>query len=128
MMQDDELDQYRIKGTPSKVYKLPAFPTYEEKKKKLIEKYGQDFDQTIQTFSLNVAEQLVMNEWLEELKAEILESQGLPPTDEPYYGAIGGGVAISFTQTGLGTIKVAKESTTGKELNITDALDWFFFG
>jgi hypothetical protein len=100
----------------------------------LIEKYGADYDQPVRTHTVNKAEQAVINEWLESLKPEILalqKKQGYNDplgTGEPYYGAVGGGVTYSFIGTGLGDILIVKEATTGKELNVTQALDWVFYG
>lgn len=110
---------------------------FEEEKKKLIAKYGKRFDKEVTRFTVNKAEQDTIDAWLKSLLPEILalqkEQRGtsvdsfLMP-DEPYYGAIGGGVEYRFTPTGLGDILIVKESTTGKELNVSDALDWHFFG
>lgn len=104
------------------------------KEAELKEKYGAKFDKESVRFVLNVAEAAVVAEWLESLKPEILELQrktdcraSVVP-DQPYYGAIGGGVTYSFIPTGLGDIITVKEHTTGKELNISEALDWHFFG
>lgn len=95
-------------------------------------KYGNGFGLSAQTFKLNVAEVAVINEWLESLKPEILAIQKGDTLQlengEPYYGAIGGGVTYSFAPTGLGNIITVKELTTGKELNVSAALDWYFFG
>lgn len=103
----------------------------QQQHEELIEKYGPDYSKEATKYTLNVAEAAVISEWLESLKPEILALQQIAdPLDanEPYYGAIGGGVKISFTGTGLGDIIVAKETITGKELNVTAALDYFFFG
>lgn len=89
-------------------------------------KYGPDFEKTRQRFQINVAEQAVIDAWLQSLKTEILAIQGRKT--EPYYGATGGDLEYKFTGTSLGTILVVKEQTTGKELNITEALDWYFYG
>jgi len=98
-------------------------------KEELIAKYGENFDQPARIIRVLDAEEQVIRQWLEELKPEIMAIQGPGPLgdDEPYYGAIGGGVTYSFTPTGLGYILVVKEATTGKELNVTQALDWYFF-
>lgn len=103
---------------------------FEAKHAELLAKHGEGFDQPSQAFGLNIAEQAVVNEWYQSLVPEIKASQKIPDhlgQGEPYYGAIGGGLSYSFTPTSLGTIIVVKESLTGKELNVTDALDWFFF-
>lgn len=93
--------------------------------------YGLNYEAPALRFSINVAEAAVISKWLNELKPRILEKQGKPPLDtngEPYYGAIGGGVTYSFTPTGLGDILVVTEAITGEKLNVTEALDWHFFG
>jgi hypothetical protein len=98
----------------------------------LVAKYGENFDAPAEQFGLNVAEACVINEWIESLRPEILAKQGntyseISP-DEPYYGATGGGFSYTFLPTSLGTIITVKEAITGKELNVTDALGWFFYG
>ena len=109
------------------------------KQDELKAKYGPQFDQPVQHFSLNRAEQAVVNEWLESLHPEILAIQqkqragsgdnyAFVGKDEAYYGAVGGGVTYSFIPTSLGLIITVKESTTGKELNVSDALEWHFYG
>lgn len=101
----------------------------------LREKYGPDFDKPSRTqFGLTVAEHAIVEEWLQTLVPEIVEKQrqnGISRSitgDQPYYGAVGGGVTYSFVPTSLGTIIIAKESTTGKELNVSDAAGWYFYG
>lgn len=96
----------------------------------LAEKFGDDFMSTARSFEINKAERGVIAAWLEELEPEIMAIQGPNPLGEdgPYYGAVGGGVTYTFTPTGLGDILVVKETTTGKELNVTQALDWHFYG
>ncbi len=44
--------------------------------------------------------------------------------DQPYYGAIGGGLTYSFTPTGLGEILVVTEALSKMELNLTDYDSW----
>lgn len=44
--------------------------------------------------------------------------------DQVYYGAIGGGLSFKFSDTGLGTIVIAQEAISGKEINLTDFSDW----
>ena len=113
---------------------MSIFEVMEQRKRNDVlfpEKYGSDFESTVKTMTVNKAEQIVIDEWLKSLLPEILKLQGGNHPfgdDEPYYGAIGGGVTYSFTGTGLGNILVVKEATTGKELNVTAALDWYFFG
>lgn len=107
----------------------------------LLIKYGLDYAKPCSQnpFSLNWAEKGVIDEWLEGLLPEIVEKQkadmtlrGYPEEvisqSAPYYGATGGGLTYMFTPTSLGTIIVVKESITGKTLNVSDALDWFFYG
>lgn len=110
---------------------------FEAKKAKLIEKHGPAFNRPVCTFSLNMAEQAVVDEWLAELRPEILAMQKQRykddasvalMQDEVYYGATGGGLTYSFIPTSLGSVIVVKEAITGKELNVTQALDWFFYG
>ena len=108
--------------------------------KKLEERFGKNYDKQSESFGLNVAEAATVREWYESLKPEIVaiqrgnrtmdplgqvDSTGQP---EPYYGAVGGGLTYSFTPTSLGYIITVKESITGKELNVSAALDWVFFG
>lgn len=94
------------------------------------EQFGRGFADPTRHFSVNRAEQTVIDAWLENLKPQILIAQGkgdnLQP-NEPYYGTIGGGISYNFTPTGIGTILIVRESITGQELNVTAALDWFFF-
>ena len=103
----------------------------------LIEKYGPDFDKPDSSFYLNVAEARCIAEWVESLRPEILAIQNagrdgifddVMMPGEPYYGATGGGLSYTFTPTSLGTILVVKEAITGKELNVSDALSWYFYG
>ena len=113
---------------------------YQEQHDALVAKYGADFEKAApgQAFGLNVAEVGAINEWYESLRPEILAIQkrgSLDPAisdilqdDEPYYGATGGGLSYTFTPTSLGTILVVKEAITGKELNVSDALGWHFYG
>jgi hypothetical protein len=104
----------------------------EVKELELKRKYGAAFKKEATRFVLNRAEQAVVDEWVESLRPEIMAAQGkqfdtISP-DTPYYGAVGGGLTYSFTPTGLGDIIVVKESITGKELNVSEALDWYFYG
>lgn len=110
------------------------FERRHKNKEQLIAKYGADFADETYVFNLNKAEMGVVNEWLASLKDEIVDIQvqdgveEVIQTGEPYYGAIDSGVTYTFTPTGLGDILVVKEPITGKELNVTEALDWYFFG
>ena len=104
---------------------------HQAKHEELLAKHGPGYDKSVDSFGLNRAEQTVVNEWYETLLPEIKAAQTTPDPlgqDVPYYGAMGGGLTYSFTPTGLGKIIVVKEHITGKELNVSDALDWFFFG
>ena len=106
----------------------------------LVAKYGPDFDKPldIATFGLNVAEAATITEWVESLRPEIMAIQnagskrtGIDDSitgGEPYYGATGGGLSYTFIPTSLGTIITVKETITGKELNVSDALGWYFYG
>lgn len=101
---------------------------------KLKEKYGDDFAKNSgDSFNLTVAEARCINDWAQSLVPEILAKQRkdgtqLDPGDKvPYYGAVGGGLTYCFTPTSLGTILVVKETITGKELNVSNALDWYFY-
>jgi hypothetical protein len=104
----------------------------------LVQKYGSDFDKPAGHFGMNIAEATVIAEWVASLRAEILAIQNagskLSGIDdsitggEPYYGATGGGLSYTFIPTSLGTIITVKETITGKELNVSDALGWYFYG
>lgn len=105
----------------------------ERKRNELLfpKKYGPDYAEVSMSFEINKAEHMVIKQWFESLKPEIMAIQGNqnPFQDgEPYYGAISGGISYHFTATSIGNILTVKESTTGKELNVTQELDWFFFG
>jgi hypothetical protein len=110
-----------------------------EQRNALDAKYGEDFEKPLPSvFGLNVAEAGAINEWVESLRPEILAIQkagsaksGIDDTitgGEPYYGATGGGLSYTFIPTSLGTIITVKEAITGKELNVSDALGWYFYG
>lgn len=113
---------------------------YREQHDKLVAEFGPDFEEEVTHagFGLNAAEVGTINKWYESLKPEILAIQrkgskasgisDILDGDEPYYGATGGGVSYTFTPTSLGTILVVKEAITGKELNVSDALGWYFYG
>lgn len=91
-----------------------------EQKAALVEKYGADFAEPARTIQINKAEETIINEWLDSLEADIRK---LVKDEFAIHSPI-----YSFTATGLGYVLVVKESITGKELNVTQALDWFFFG
>lgn len=107
---------------------------YEASFKKFTEQYGPTFENTIRHFNLTYVEAAKICEFVESLRPEILAIQKASgqssaiTCDEPYYGAAGGGLTYMFTPTGLGTILVVRETITGKELNVTDACEWFFYG
>lgn len=105
---------------------------FQKEREDLIARYGDNFEQPAGiSFGLNVAEAQCVTDWLESLKPEIMAAQRAHDPlsqDEPYYGATGGGVTYSFIPTGLGTVLVVKEAITGKELNVSDALHWHFYG
>lgn len=104
---------------------------HEAKEHELRREYGSQFEKEAKRFTLNRAEQAVIDKWIESLKPEIMSIQGdtygsiSPGT--PYYGAISGGLTYSFIPTGLGNIIIVKESITKKELNVSHALEWYFF-
>ena len=104
---------------------------HEAQRAELISKYGENFEKPADSFSLNIAERKCISDWANSLVPEILAKQGKIPNEisqgEPYYGAVGGGLTYSFVPTSLGTIIMVKELTTGKELNVTDALGWYFY-
>jgi len=108
-------------------------------RQKFIDLYGEDFEKPAGgSFGLNRAEQGAVDAWYKSLLPEILAIQkpGLAKSglsdivgdDEPYYGATGGGLSYTFIPTSLGTIITVKEAITGKELNVSDACDWYFYG
>lgn len=106
-------------------------------KETLINKYGVDFEKSVNFFNINKAEMSIIKEWYKSLEPEILalqiptrtkEIKRLVQDNELYYGAIGGGLSFIFNNTSIGYILTVKEHTTGKELNVTEALDWYFFG
>ncbi len=111
---------------------------HDAKHAELTAKYGPDYDKPSgYGFGLNRAEQAVVDEWAASLRAEIIaiQKRGSAKTDfgdilanEPYYGAVGGGLTYAFTPTSLGTICVVTEAITKKSLNVADATDWFFYG
>jgi hypothetical protein len=103
-------------------------------------KYGDDFEKPApgNNFGLNIAEAGAVDEWYQSLMPEILAIQkrgmkdssfrDIVESDVPYYGATGGGLSYTFTPTSLGTIITVKEAITGKELNVSDAVGWYFYG
>lgn len=100
-------------------------------------KYGKDYAHPVRTFSLNSAEMAAVDAWTASLRAEIMIIQGKTMkgqgvddiiSSDPYYGATGGGLTYSFIPTSLGDICVVKETITGKELNVSEATNWAFYG
>lgn len=91
------------------------------KEQELKEKYGEDFGKTTRTIEINKAEEAIINEWRESLKPEIVKIRGRN-------WDCSGELTYCFTATGLGYVLTVKESVTGKELNVTQALEWYFFG
>lgn len=77
-------------------------------------------------FILTSDNQLKINEWLEKIHDQIMEASMPDPLggDQPFYGAMGGGLTYSFTPTGLGVVLIVTESSTGEELNLTDFDSW----
>lgn len=105
---------------------------HQKKHEELLAKHGPAYDKpSLQNFNLLNAEVDVIRKWVESLLPEIMAIQGKKYDDispgQPYYGATGGSLKYCFTPTSLGTILVVKELITGKELNVTDALGWFFY-
>jgi len=104
---------------------------FDAKRAELLAKYGLDFEKRVTTFGINKAEQGVIDDWLAQVQAEVVAKQSKEQQDlgagQPYYGAVGGGVSYTFTPTSLGMILTVKEAISGKELNVTDALDWYFY-
>lgn len=77
---------------------------------------------------INDAEEQKMNEFITKRRNEVAEQQ-LKDNDtpfvkpgEPYGGAIGGTVTLSFTPTSIGT--VIKVTCWGETLDITDYGSW----
>lgn len=102
-----------------------------------IAKFGLDYNKPVYNFSLNRVQLDLINTWIASLRAEIMaiQKEALPSADirdmikdDPYYGAIGGGILYKFIPTSLGDILIVRESITGKELNVNDATNWFFYG
>ncbi len=118
-----------------------AFKSFNQKQQQreveLRGKHGTEYARTMQMFTVNVAEQAVIDEWVQSLQPEILaiqrRSRGLDDVsnllgeDEVYYGAVGGGLTYSFLPTSLGNILTVRETVTGRELNVCEALDWVFY-
>lgn len=101
--------------------------------------HGPDYMAASLTFGLNKAEHGEVNAWYKSLLPEILAIQKsgsgmrhigdkIQGEDQPYYGAVGGGLSYTFTPTALGDIITVKESITGKELNVSEATGWVFYG
>ena len=111
---------------------------HDAQRAEFVAKYGPDYDNSTGfAFTLNRTEQAAVNEWTASLRAEIMAIQKKGSagtcfedimTDEPYYGATGGGLTYAFTPTSLGTICVVTEAITKKTLNVAEATNWFFYG
>lgn len=113
------------------------FAKHDLQHKKYLAEFGEDYSKTAVRFHLNIVEQAAVNAWTASLRAEIMQIQektmrGRGVDDmiasDPYYGATGGGLRYSFIPTSLGDICVVKETITGKELNVAEATNWFFYG
>ena len=113
------------------------FKKLQEQHLEYVAEFGKDYNNIEQHFGLNKVEQAAVDKWAASLRAEIMSiqektmrGQGVDDiiTADPYYGATGGGLTYSFIPTSLGTICVVKEMITGKELNVCEATDWFFYG
>ena len=116
-----------------------SFLDHRQTGERLEELYGKNFQsRSPLSFPLNNAELLCIARWQKALAPEIVAIQR-PELDKlgiseivdgaaPYYGAAGGGLTYSFTPTGLGNIITVTETVTGKTLNVSDALEWFFYG
>ncbi len=118
-----------------------AFKSFNQKqqqrKVELLGKHGVEYARTTRMFTVNVAEQAMIDEWVQSLRSEILavqrKNRGLDDVrdllgeDEAYYGAVGGGLTYSFLPTSLGNILTVRETVTGKKLNVCEALDWVFY-
>lgn len=136
---DAELDAARERVKAAGGFSLGNFAAQMQRQHaELVAKYGPDFDKPAGSFGMNIAEATVVAEWVQSLRPEILAIQnagskrtGIDDTitgGEPYYGATGGGLSYTFIPTSLGTIITVKETITGKELNVSDALGWYFYG
>lgn len=113
------------------------FAEQKRQHQKFVAEYGKDYNHAKITFSLNSVEQATVDKWIASLRAEIMaiqgktmKGQGLDDiiSSDPYYGATGGGITYSFIPTSLGDICIVKETITGKELNVSDATGWAFYG
>jgi hypothetical protein len=77
-------------------------------------------------FEVTPEQEEKINEWYETLKPRII-AEGLKDPfgeNEPYYGAIGGGLSYAFIPTGLGVCLTVKESITGETIDVTDFENW----
>lgn len=113
------------------------FADQQRQHNKFVLEFGRDYAHPVSQFSLNAAEQAAVDKWTASLRAEIMAIQGKTMKDQgvddmiasdPYYGAVGGGLTYSFIPTSIGTICVVKETITGKELNVSEATNWAFYG
>jgi hypothetical protein len=85
------------------------------------------------SFELTTDQIARLNTWLVEVNKRAAVKQagtGLGKllmkgkTPLPHYGAIGGGVTFSFTETGVGVGCTVKESITGEEIDLSDYENW----
>ena len=123
----ERLDVFMAKPSPI----LEHMKKQDALRTQLLFEHGPDYEKPVRNFNINKAELAVIDAWVESLKPEIMKLQGKssPFKDgEPYYGAVGGGLTYSFIPTGLGDILTVTETTTGKNLNVSDALEWIFYG
>jgi len=77
-------------------------------------------------FEVTEKQQEKLRRWLEEIKPDVMKLSKPDPfgENEPYYGAIGGGLTYEFTPTGIGDILIVRETYTQKTLNLTDYDSW----
>lgn len=110
--------------------------SFKDETEELIRKYGEDFNDEQRSFTVTVAEETVIQEWIRTLlpriKAIQESTRKVIEQDDtilnvPDYGAIGGGIKYSFVPTSLGTILVVTEAITKDELNVTAALNFYGF-
>lgn len=134
-----DLDDARKRVKAAGGFSLGNFAAQMQRQhQELADKYGANFEKPSTRFGLNIAEAACIAEWVESLRPEIIAIQkagskntGIDDSitgGEPYYGATGGGISYTFIPTSLGTIITVKEAITGKELNVSDALGWYFYG
>ena len=76
------------------------------------------------SFGLTKEHMIKIEEWKKEVKRKVMRDfqPDILQPDEPYFGAIGGGMTYSFTPTGLGMIITVKWGN--EELDLTDVDNW----